>query len=421
MNIVKLDDVANFVNGGAWNQSEYTEKGIPVVRVSDIHHATVDLSQCKYLPHSAIEKYAKNRLEAGDLVICTVGSHATQPNSVVGRPGIIPAHCRGTLLNQNAVCIRPKNNQINKLWLGYLARSQKMKDHIIAHARGSASQVRVAISALKDFEFEIPSLIEQETVSKILNNYDNLIENNNRRIAILEDMAQSLYREWFVNFRYPGHADAVDKDGNQKLIDSPLGQIPEGWEVKPISASYKTSSGGTPSRSQSDYYGDDHWWVKTKELKDGFVVAVDERISDLGLKKSSAKLFPKHSVLLAMYGATIGRLGILSEVASSNQACCALLPLNDSMSNWFIYLLLLNDRKKLISLGQGAAQQNISQSVIQGFKILVPTDYLLNMFNIAVEPMFSSIENLSRRNMNLKQQRDMLLPKLISGQIELKE
>lgn len=270
-------------------------------------------------------------------------------------------------------------------------------------------------------KFKIPSIEVQLEIVKLVDSYDNLIENNNRRIAILEDMAQSLYREWFVNFRYPGHADAVDKDGNQKLIDSPLGQIPEGWEVKPISASYKTSSGGTPSRSQSDYYGDDHWWVKTKELKDGFVVAVDERISDLGLKRSSAKLFPKHSVLLAMYGATIGRLGILSEEASSNQACCALLPLNDSMSNWFIYLLLLTDRKKLISLGQGAAQQNISQSVIQDFKILVPTDYLLNMFNIAVEPMFSSIENLSRRNMNLKKQRDMLLPKLISGQIELKD
>jgi type I restriction enzyme S subunit len=427
MNIVKLDDVANFINGGAWNQSEYTEKGIPVVRVSDIHHATVDLSQCKYLPHSAIEKYAKNRLEAGDLVICTVGSHATQPNSVVGRPGIIPAHCRGTLLNQNAVCIRPKNNQINKLWLGYLARSQKMKDHIIAHARGSASQVRVAISALKDFEFEIPSLIEQETVSKILNNYDKLIENNNRRIAILEDMAESLYREWFVNFRYPGHADAVDKDGNQKLIDSPLGQIPEGWEVGELKEfCSKIGSGATPRGGKGAYKNEGVPLIRSMNIYDSTLITKNLAfIDDVQAARLKNVVVEPDDVLLNITGASVARCSIVPSAftpARVNQHVAIIrLKTNQLSSEYLMYTLIsANGKARLLSTAQGGAtREALTKTDIEKFKVVVPPRDIINKFNLLAQVAVKQKEVLFLKNENLKQQRDMLLPKLISGTIEL--
>lgn len=220
----KLGDIAEFINGGAWSQTEYADSGIPVVRVSDIHDCAVSLSGCKYLPQSVCAKYAKHELREGDLVICTIGSHPTQPNSVVGRPGIMSKSCEGAFLNQNAVCIRPLDKSLDKRWLGYFARSQVMKDYIIAHARGSANQVRVAISALKDMDVFLPPIEEQKKVSDVLSDYDGLIENNARRIKILEEMARAIYREWFVKFRFPGH-------GKIKMTDSPLGPIPEGWEV----------------------------------------------------------------------------------------------------------------------------------------------------------------------------------------------
>jgi type I restriction enzyme S subunit len=130
----KLGDIAEFINGGAWSQTEYADSGIPVVRVSDIHDCAVSLSGCKYLPQSVCAKYAKHELREGDLVICTIGSHPTQPNSVVGRPGIMSKSCEGAFLNQNAVCIRPLDKSLDKRWLGYFARSQVMKDYIIAHS-----------------------------------------------------------------------------------------------------------------------------------------------------------------------------------------------------------------------------------------------------------------------------------------------
>jgi type I restriction enzyme S subunit len=302
-------------------------------------------------------------------------------------------------------------NGLNSLYLKYWLDSPDGKAEIKKSTIGS-SQSALTIANLKSMQIALPSIENQEKIAQTLFNYDSLIENNNRRIAILEEMAQSLYREWFVNFRFPGHENA-------KFIDSPLGNIPKGWGVATVGELYKTSSGGTPSRKKPEYYGEDHWWVKTRELKDGFVIGVEERISELGLKKSSAKLFPKDTVLIAMYGATIGKLGILSNKAASNQACCALLHEKDEYSPWFIYLTLFENREKLVGLRQGAAQQNISQQVIKAFALLKPGYETLTMLNEIVEPVFRSIEKLLRKNMNLKNQRNMLLPKLISGSISL--
>ncbi len=296
----------------------------------------------------------------------------------------------------------------------YYLMSQSIPYVKVVEGGSASGREHVKKSTFEEIELDILPFDEQKKVGKLIVNYDNLIENNNRRIAILENMSQILYRKWFVKFSFPGFE-------NCQLKDSQLGQIPEGWEVKPVEECYKTSSGGTPSRKKPEYYGDEHWWTKTKELKDGFITSVDEKISELGLAKSSAKLFPKDTVLLAMYGATIGRLGILTHESATNQACCALLPLNEMYSPWFIYLTLLAKRPDLLALGQGAAQQNISQQVIKGFKILSPERNTLKIFNETVEPMFREIELLLKSSNNLKQQRDMLLPKLTSGKINLKD
>lgn len=418
MTKVKLGDVANFINGGAWNQSEYTETGVPVVRVSDIHNATVDLSDCKYLPTTAIKKYAKNKLEKGDLVICTVGSHATQPNSVVGRPGIIPASCQGALLNQNAVCIRPKVELIDKVWLGYLARSQEMKDYIIAHARGSASQVRMAISALKNFEFELPPLSEQIETSTILSNYDDLIANNNQRIAILENMAQSLYREWFVNFRYPNHEDNLDADGNQKFVDSPLGQIPEGWEVK-TAAEAITINPRTKLAKEGEKP-----FVGMSGLSESSMVISDiiEKSGNSGAKFINGDtLFAR--ITPCLQNGKTGYVQFLNQEQPVGFGSTEFIVLRESedLSSEYIYLLSRsnNFREHAIKSMTGATgRQRVHPDSFASYYLAVPPKMVMNEFTKLVKPMFKSIFNLSQRNQNLKQQRDMLLPKLISGQIE---
>ena len=133
----------------------------------------------------------------------------------------------------------------------------------------------------------------------------------------------------------------------------------------------KTSSGGTPSRDNYDYYGGNIFWVKSGELKDGFIIRTEETITAKGLQNSSAKLFPAETLLIALYGATVGKLGILKVEASTNQAVCAIItsPIIDKR---FLFFYLLSQRENLISKSTGGAQPNISQDIIQSLEIPLP-------------------------------------------------
>jgi type I restriction enzyme S subunit len=227
-------------------------------------------------------------------------------------------------------------------------------------------------------------------------------------------MAQNLYREWFVKFRFPAHEKA-------RFVDSPLGSIPEGWEFVNFGELYITSSGGTPSRKVAEYYGGSHPWVKTRELNDGFILETEETITSLGLTKSSAKLFPENTVILAIYGATIGKLGILSIPSATNQACVAILPKEVGFGRAFAFQFLRENKDKLIGLGQGAAQQNISQVVLKNFPAIRPPVNLMQEFSVMVEPLLDNVRNMQQKNITLRRTRDLLLPKLISGEVDVSE
>ena len=258
-----------------------------------------------------------------------------------------------------------------------------------------------------------PPLPIQHRIAGILSAYDDLIENSQRRIKILEEMARRLYREWFVYFRFPGHEGC-------RLVQSPLGEIPEGWEVVNFGELYDTGSGGTPSRTHPEYYEDGTVdWVKSQELLDGFVLSTEERITEAALKKSSAKLFPANTVLIALYGATIGKLAILSCPAATNQACCAILPKHLAFGREFAFLSLLLNRERIIGMRLGAAQQNISQVLLRNFECLKPPIELLRLFSDQTAPFFDQTLALQYQIQNLRRTRDLLLPRLLSGQIDV--
>ncbi len=276
-----------------------------------------------------------------------------------------------------------------------------------------AAQPKLSQANLRLIEIPFPPLPVQQRIAGILSAYDKLIENNQRRIRILEGMARSLYREWFVHFRFPGH---------EKLprVASALGDIPKGWEVATFGDLYNTSSGGTPSRKRPEYFeGGNIAWVKSQELPDGFILSIQERITEQALEDSSAKLFPANTVLVALYGATIGKLGILSREAATNQACCAVLPKIAAFGMGYAFLTLLLNRERIIGLRLGAAQQNISQILLRNFECLKPPENLAEQFSKRTAPLFDGILALRRKIENLRQTRNLLLPRLMSGQVRI--
>ena len=142
-------------------------------------------------------------------------------------------------------------------------------------------------------------------------------------------------------------------------------------------------------------------------------------ISEDALKNSSAKLFPKNTVLMAMYGATIGRLAVLTEEASTNQACCGIIPISEEFGNSYIYYWLLNNREHILSLRMGAAQENISQTIIKDLNVLKPNLNIVSEFNFKVEKINEMKINLISQNQKLKEARDILLPRLMNRTIEV--
>lgn len=390
--LIKLGDIINTVKGCAFKSSWFTSHGVPIVKVKDFTEDSISAEELTYIPESISSQFSKYSLQADDIIIQTVGSWEHNPNSVVGKVVRTPNNLSGSLLNQNAVRL-DCNKNVDKRFLYYRLKDSSFKNYIIKTAQGAANQASITLDSIRAFQFLLPPFLVQLRIGEILSSYDALIKNNQRRINLLEEAARYQYRLLKENFSTENFVQLADK--------------------------YETSSGGTPSRTREDYYSGNILWFKTKELNDSILLESEEKITEKGLASSSAKLFKQGTVLLAMYGATIGKVGILSKPAATNQACCAFITKNNIYSNYFIYLFLLENRDYVLSFRMGAAQENISQAIIRDFRIPKVEDDLLQLFNQQVSPLFSLIEKLSRQNVLLREARDILLPKLMSGEIDV--
>jgi type I restriction enzyme S subunit len=406
---VKLGGVAEFTNGGAWNSREYADSGIPIVQVTNISNNTIALDQCKYLSLESLTKYKKHMLFEEDLIIATVGSHPTQPNSVVGRVAIIPKFAQGSLLNQNAVRLSPKSKDLDKKYLGHLGKSPFFRNYIIAHARGSANQVRMSIGLLKEMDVYLPSLPIQRKIASILSTYDNLIENNTRRIEILEQMAKLVYEEWFVKFRFPGHE-------YEKIIDG----VPEGWKKTNALEIMDVLSGGTPKTSVPDFWDGGIPFFTPKDSTDTpYVLETEKNISEQGLSKCSSKLYPKDTIFITARG-TVGKLNLAQVPMAMNQSCYALVG-KEPLTQYFLYCALHATIDQFKSRAVGAVFDAIIRDTFKAIPFVIPSKNLINDFTETVASSFKQIDNLIMQNRNLKETRDLLLPKLISGEIDVSD
>ncbi|WOX04714.1 restriction endonuclease subunit S [Microbulbifer pacificus] len=409
-----LGDVAEFQNGGAWNESAYSDSGVKVVRVTNCKNGTIDLDACKFLPEELFDKYARHELKVGDVVVATVGSHPTQPKSVVGRASVVPNSANGALLNQNAVRLRANGDYLDQAFLRQIVQADTFKQYIAAHARGAASQVRMSIELLKKFPVYMPSLPIQGRIAGVLSAYDDLIENNSRRIEILEEMVRRLYEEWFVHFRFPGH-ESMDWQ------DSELGRIPSDFHVLPLDSVGKIVTGKTPSKKRPEFFGDEVPFIKLPDMHGQiFVIRTSEALSTDGAASQKTKMIPANSLCVSCIG-TAGIVVINSEISQTNQQINTVIP-DDAAKREFLYFALKGLEGTINQYGAtGATMTNLSRGKFAALKIVYPPTGLLHRFSSVSAPLFDQILVLQRKNQNLLSQRDLLLPKLVSGEIDVSE
>jgi type I restriction enzyme S subunit len=315
---------------------------------------------------------------------------------------------------------RAKQNISDKDFVFYLSRSPDLRKYAETKMIGTSGRQRVVKDAFDYLNLLLPPLPEQRRIAEILGSLDDRIELNLEMNKTLEQMAMLLYKRWFVDFEFPDSEGKPYKSNGGEFVESELGLIPKGWEVKKLGEVYKTTSGGTPSRKKPEYYTNGtYFWIKSKELNNTFVINTEEMINEEGLRYSSAKLIPPYTVLIALYGATVGEIGITSNSSTCNQAICAIIE-NEKYAFSFIFLFLRMNKEYILNNAVGSAQQNISQEMLKNLDIIIPSDEILSSFKAIINPIFYQIEKNIKENQTLSEIRDALLPKLISGEVRVK-
>jgi len=242
-------------------------------------------------------------------------------------------------------------------------------------------------------EILLPPPAEQEAVSKVLEGLDNKIDLLRQQNKTLESIAEALFKKCFSSHKKSTGAMVKMKD-----------------------LCVNIASGGTPSTANTSYYNGNINWYTTKELNDNFLIESKAKISQNGLDNSSAKMFPKGTVIIAIYAApTVGRLGILSSEGCFNQAACGLIADDSKSSKEFIYLHLKSQRSILSRIASGAAQQNLNVSIIKNFLVTRPDKGTLHEFQNLAVPLFEKIEDNTHQIRILEDMRNLLLPKMMDG------
>jgi len=390
-----LGEVAEFRLGKMLDDKKNKGEPLPYLANINVRWGELDLDNLREMrfEHDEMDRYG---LKYGDIVMCEGG----EP----GRCAIWKESVPGMMIQKALHRIRP-HDCIDHRFLFY-SFLHKGRIGTFAPLFTGATIKHLPREKLAKVEIAFPSLDVQRRIADILSAYDDLIENNRRRMALLEDAARQIYREWFVRLRFPGHEHTRITNG-----------APEGWTAGVVADFYDTASGGTPSRKRQEYFAGNILWVKTQELLNSFVMETAEKITDDGLSSSSAKLFSERTVLVALYGATVGELGILATPAATNQACCAVMARDPRAHYIHAFLFFAESKERLRSLSAGAAQKNISQEIIRGFRMVLPSKPVMDVFIESLSPAFDQWLNLERQNERLRAVRDLLLPHLMSGDI----
>jgi type I restriction enzyme S subunit len=388
------------VGDGSHSSIPRQENGVMYLTSKNFKATGLDLSKLDYISEVDFEKNFEKSKSAlvkpveGDVLFGIIGT--------IGTPYIVRKKDRFGLSSSVAI-LRP-NEKLDPKYLYYYMTSAPFQLAVDAIKSGSA-QGFLSLEMIRNLPLIKFDIQTQKKIAAILSAYDDLIENNKRRIALLENMAEEIYREWFVRFRFPNYKNAEFEKG-----------MPKGWEVKSLGEFYNTASGGTPSRSNSNNYDGEINWLKTGELKNTFAFDSDEKITLQGLESSSTKIFPPYTVVIAMYCA-MPYITILAEKSSTNQACCAFLPKYKYLSHVYTYHLIKFAQNHMIQFAHGAAQQNLSQDLIKGFTLLIASDSVVTQFTEKVAPSFEQIKLLAKMNKQLERTKNSLLPRLISGKL----
>ena len=391
-----VSDLADTVMGYAFKSNDFVKKGIPLVRMGNLYQNQFQLDRSPiYLPDDFATEYKRFLLQSGDLVMSMTG---TMGKRDYGFAVEIPENTQDCLLNQRVLKIEPRNSDAKGFVLNVL-KSEIFLSKLYS-LPGGTKQANLSATQIREISVLIPPLPEQQKIAKILSTWDKAISMTERLIDNSTQQKKALMQQLLT--------------GKKRLLDDE-GQRFEGeWEEVSIGSTSKCFSGGTPSRTKDEYYNGNIPWITSGKLNDRYVDSVNEYITELGLQNSSAKIVKNGSILVAMYGATAGKVALNTlDGATVNQAVLALEP-KEKSHNLFLFYLLEVEMLKALLLVQGG-QPNLSATIIKAIKIKVPTYIEQQKIAIVLTNADKEIELLEQQLADLQQEKKALMQVLLTG------
>jgi type I restriction enzyme S subunit len=394
-----LNDVCTLIVDCEHKTAPTQSKGIPSIRTPNIGRSRLILDNVNRVSDETYKAWTKRAIpQTDDLILAR--------EAPIGNVAIILSNQK-VCLGQRTVLIRPDTNQVDSQYICYLLLGDEIQGKIISLSNG-ATLNHLNMRDIRNLELpELPFLPTQRKIAAILSAYDDLIENNTRRIKILEEMAQALYREWFVKFRFPGHEKV-------KMVESEMGMVPVGWEVKKlgdIAQQIRRSVNPDKINPTTPYIGLEH--IPRKSIT----------LSEWGTAnevKSTKLAFEKGEILFGKIRPYFHKVGVapIDGVCSSDA-----IVISSIVSDYFFIVLGCVSSEEFVNhssqTSQGTKMPRADWSVLVNYPIAIPPQPILLHFNEFINNILSQIQNMVFRNRNLRRTRNLLLPKLISGKVNV--
>lgn len=385
------------VRDGTHDTPKRTNSGYRLVTSKHIKNGQINSDEGYFISEEDFNKINERSLvEQWDVLMSMIGT--------IGEAAIVKDQPKYAIKN---VALFKCGDELKAKWLYYFLCSPEGKGQLFSNQKG-ASQQFISLTQLRNLQIPIRDQSTMKKITDILSAYDDLIENNQKQIKLLEEAAMRLYKEWFVKLRFPEYE-------NTKIVDG----VPEGWELTTVKEMGQVITGKTPSTVIAENYGKDIPFVKIPDMHGViYPLKTEVKLSERGANTQKNKLLPPKSIMVSCI-ATVGLVCIAHEACQTNQQINSII-LNDEDHLYYMFFKMKGIKSLLEGVGSnGATMTNVNKTKFENIELLKPENEILKKFNNLVEPFFSNILALSKQNEKLKEARDKLLSKLMSGEIEV--
>ena len=415
---VNLGDIIEVQKGYAFKSKDFLNKGIKIIKVSNLENETINFLDCACISEENFEKYKKYALNYKDIIITTVGSWPNNKNSVVGKVVRVPQVNEKLLLNQNAIRVTALEKYLQE-YIYYALKDSKFKYYIEGVAQGSANQASITLEDIKEYELKIPSLKVQKKIVSILASLDEKIELNRKINQNLEEAAQTLFKRWFIDFEFPNEEGKPYKSSGGKMIESELGEIPEGWRVGKLGEIIEINPKENLKKLEKKIYIEMKCLSETSSIISEYY---EREFTGTGTK------FKNKDTLMARITPCLenGKIGYVNFLKDNDIGWGStefnILRSQNNLPKELSYFIARSKNfldYAISNMNGSSGRQRVNGKILEEYNIVISPENIYKKFGKVSNSIMNQIENNRKEIEKLIELRDYLLPRLMSGEISV--